>query len=50
MIGKEVDDAYMAELKKQVIHLDAIDERGARTLRSFTHLFTEQVISRQKNP
>ena len=24
VIGKEVDDAYMAELKKQVIHMDAI--------------------------
>ncbi len=28
VIGKEVDDAYMAELKKQVIHQDAIDAEG----------------------
>ena len=26
VIGKEVDDAYMAELKKQVIHMDAIEK------------------------
>ena len=28
VIGKEVDDAYMAELKKQVIHMDAIQSEG----------------------
>ena len=28
VIGKEVDDAYMAELKKQVIHMDAIQPEG----------------------
>lgn len=28
MIGAEVDDAYIAELKKQVLHQDAIDEVG----------------------
>ncbi len=28
VIGKEVDDAYMAELKKQVIHMDAIETEG----------------------
>ena len=28
VIGKEVDDAYMAELKKQVIHMDAIQAKG----------------------
>ena len=28
VIGKEVDDAYMAELKKQVIHMDAIQAQG----------------------
>ena len=28
LIGKEVDDAYMAELKKQVIHMDAIEKEG----------------------
>lgn len=28
MIGKEVDDAYIAELKKQVIHMDAIEAEG----------------------
>ena len=28
VIGKEVDDAYMAELKKQVIHMDAIRAEG----------------------
>ena len=26
IIGKEIDDAYMVELKKQIIHLDAIKE------------------------
>ena len=28
VIGREVDDAYMAELKKQVIHMDAIQAEG----------------------
>ena len=28
VIGKEVDDAYMAELKKQVLHMDAIETEG----------------------
>ena len=28
VIGKEVDDAYMAELKKQVIHMDASQAEG----------------------
>ena len=28
VIGKEVDDAYIAELKKQVIHMDAIQAEG----------------------
>ena len=28
VIGKEVDDAYMIELKKQVIHMDAIEKEG----------------------
>ena len=28
VIGKEVDDAYMAELKKQIIHMDAIQAEG----------------------
>ena len=28
VIGKEVDDVYMAELKKQVIHMDAIEKEG----------------------
>ena len=28
VIGKEVDDAYMAELKKQVLHMDAIKTEG----------------------
>ena len=27
-IGKEVDDAYIAELKKQVIHMEAIEKEG----------------------
>ncbi len=26
IIGKEIDDAYMAELKKQIVHQDIIDE------------------------
>lgn len=46
-IGAEVDDAYMAELKKLVINQDAITSM-ARSLRSFIHLFTEQVISLQE--
>lgn len=28
VIGKEVDDAYMVELKKQVLHMDAIKAEG----------------------
>lgn len=28
VIGKEIDDAYMEELKKQVIHMDSIKEEG----------------------
>ena len=28
VIGKEVDDAYIAELKKQVLHIDAIEAEG----------------------
>ena len=28
VISKEVDDAYMAELKKQVLHMDAIEAEG----------------------
>lgn len=28
VIGKEVDDAYMTELKKQVLHMDAIKAEG----------------------
>lgn len=28
VIGQEIDDGYIAELKKQVIHQDAIDEAG----------------------
>ena len=28
VIGKEVDDVYMAELKKQVLHMDAIEAEG----------------------
>ena len=28
MIGQKIDDAYMEELKKQVIHQDAIEAEG----------------------
>ena len=28
VIGAEVDDAYIAELKKQVLHKDAIEAAG----------------------
>ena len=28
VIGKEVDDSYIAELKKQVLHMDAIEKEG----------------------
>lgn len=30
VIGKEIDDAYIAELKKQVLHQEAIDEMGSK--------------------
>ena len=45
VIGQAVDDAYMAELKKQIIHMDAIQAEG-KNLKSFTHLFTEPAIFR----
>ncbi len=48
MIGKEVDDAYMAELKKQVLHMDAIEAEGKNLKKSFTHHFTEPETSRQE--
>ncbi len=47
VIGKEVDDAYMAELKKQVIHMGCHSSRTERILRSYTHHFMELVIFRQ---
>ena len=28
VIGQAVDDAYIAELKKQIIHMDAIQAKG----------------------
>ncbi len=31
VIGTEVDDAYIAELKKQVLHMDAIEGSGQRS-------------------
>ena len=45
MIGQAVDDAYMAELKKQIIHMDAIQAEG-KNLEDRLHRFTEPVISR----
>ncbi len=45
MIGQAVDDAYMAELKKQIIHMDAIQAEG-RNLKIVYTLFTEPAISR----
>ena len=38
IIGKEVDDAYMAELKKQVIHQDSIDKYGSEIKVVYTPL------------
>ena len=38
VIGKEVDDAYMAELKKQVIHMDAIQAEGKNLMIVYTPL------------
>ena len=38
VIGKEVDDAYMAELKKQVIHMDAIQAEGKNLKLVYTPL------------
>ena len=38
VIGKEVDDAYMAELKKQVIHMDAIQAEGKNLKIVYTQL------------
>ena len=38
VIGKEVDDAYMAELKKQVIHMDAIQAEGTNLKIVYTPL------------
>ena len=38
IIGKEVDDAYMAELKKLVIHQDAIDKYGSEIKVVYTPL------------
>ena len=45
VIGQAVDDAYMAELKKQIIHMDAIEAEG-RNLKIVYYRFTEPVISR----
>ena len=38
VIGKEVDDAYMAELKKQVLHMDAIEAEGKKLKIVYTPL------------
>ena len=38
VIGKEVDDAYMAELKKQVLHMDAIEAEGKNLKLVYTPL------------
>ena len=38
IIGKEVDDAYMAELKKLVIHQDCIDKYGSEIKVVYTPL------------
>ena len=38
VIGKEVDDAYMAELKKQVLHMDAIKAEGKNLKGGYTPL------------
>ena len=46
VIDSEIDDAYMEELKKQVIHWDAIKDMG-KELKIVTVLFMEQEIFRQ---
>ena len=38
VIGQAVDDAYMAELKKQIIHMDAIQAEGRNLKIVYTHL------------
>ena len=44
VIGKEVDDAYMAELKKQVIHMDAIKAEGKNLKVVYTPLHATRNI------
>ncbi len=44
-IGSEMDDPYIAELKKQVIHQDAIDA-AQKDIRLSTHPFTAPATSR----
>ncbi len=48
MIGAAIDDAYIAELKKLVVHQDAIDQVKKIHLRLYTHRFMEPVISRSE--
>ena len=38
VIGQAVDDAYMEELKKQIIHMDAIQAEGKNLKIVYTHL------------
>ncbi|MGI6069152.1 MAG: phospho-sugar mutase [Blautia sp.] len=38
VIGQAIDDAYMAELKKQVLHMDAIEAEGANLKIVYTPL------------
>ena len=48
VIGKEVDDAYMAELKKQVIHMDAIQAEGKNLKIVYTPLHgTGNILARR---
>lgn len=48
VIGKEVDDAYMAELKKQVLHMDAIKAEGKNLKVVYTPLHGTGNISAKR--
>ena len=48
MIGTEIDDTYIAELKKQVLHQDAIDAVRERLKDRLHARFTEPEIFRHR--
>ncbi len=49
VIGQAVDDAYMAELKKQIIHMDAIQAEGRNLKIVYTPLHGTRQYSGEKN-